>query len=158
LPPESAVAVWPSRALDSAVRLLHVDMPSNSWTLATLVPPPESPPTTRTLLLSVALLETCSSVAVCDRTFCGMVPVADHAPEPEVGSESDAELRIVPELLPPATSTLPLDSKVAVWKLRAPLGAVAAIQVPALGEYSSAVLRLAPAVTPPTTSTLPLVV
>jgi len=64
----------------------------------------------------------------------------------------------VAPLEPPATSTLPFDSNVAVCRLRAPLGTVAATHVPALGEYSSAVFRLAPAVIPPMTRTFPLVV
>jgi len=58
LPFASAVAVCASRALDSAVRLLQADVPSKSCTFATVAPPPESPPTTRTLLFSVALPET----------------------------------------------------------------------------------------------------
>lgn len=40
LPFESAVAVCPSRAVDCAVRLVHVDVPSKSCTFVTDVPPP----------------------------------------------------------------------------------------------------------------------
>src|SRR5580658_2801653 len=61
-PLASAVAVCPSRVLESAVRLLQLDVPSNSCTLATLAVP-ELPPTTSTLLFNVPFDDTFKRVA-----------------------------------------------------------------------------------------------
>jgi hypothetical protein len=83
-PLASAVAVWPSRALESAVRLLQVEVPSKSWTFVTEAVP-ELPPTTMTLLLSVVFPDTLRRVALWNFTACGIVPVAVYVPAPEDG-------------------------------------------------------------------------
>src|SRR3989442_1786815 len=60
--------------------------------------------------------------------------------------------------LPPATSTLPFESSVAVWLSRAPAMVPVVDQVPEAGSYNSAPAKDPPpdAVSPPVTSTLPL--
>ncbi len=60
-------------------------------------------------------------------------------------------------LFPPATSTLPLGSNVAVCKSRSMLRLLVALHVPVAGSYTSALLRMPPGIpNPPATSTLPL--
>jgi hypothetical protein len=56
---------------------------------------------------------------------------------------------------PPATSTLPLGSNVAVWAKRALVRLPVALHIPLAGSYSSALVRELP-LYPPATSTLPL--
>ena len=59
-------------------------------------------------------------------------------------------------LPPPATSTLPSGSSVAVWPARANPRLAVAVQVRVPGSYSSAEALISlPPVKPPTTSTLP---
>src|SRR6266481_4651072 len=75
---------------------------------------------------------------------------------PVVGSYSSALVRKTP-LYPPATSTLPLGSNVAVCCRRAVLRLPLASHVPLAASYSSAlVLGLKLLSSPPATSTLPL--
>ena len=74
---------------------------------------------------------------------------------PATGSYSSALLKSLP-LNPPATSTLPSGSKVAVSPCRAVPRLPVAVQVPLAGSYSSALARLALVLVPPATSTLPL--
>jgi hypothetical protein len=58
--------------------------------------------------------------------------------------------------VPPATTTVPLDSNVAVWRLRAPPRLAVALQALVVGSYNSALVReLVPSV-PPATKTVPL--
>jgi len=58
---------------------------------------------------------------------------------------------------PPATSTIPLDSNVAVCSSRAVLRLPVAVQVPLVGSYSSALAEAVKLLsTPPATSTIPL--
>src|SRR4029077_14255336 len=68
-------------------------------------------------------------------------------------SYNSAKLRDLP-LNPPATSTLPLGSNVAVCLARPMLRLPVALPVPLAGSYSSALLGGPPS--PPATSTLPL--
>ena len=85
------------------------------------------------------------------------LPVALHVPL--AGSYSSALLRPLPlpSGVPPATSTLPLGSNVAVWKKRAVLRLPVAVHVPLAESYSSALLRgVLKSGVPPATSTLPL--
>jgi hypothetical protein len=74
------------------------------------------------------------------------------------GSYNSALARSLPPLLsPPATSTIPLGSSVAVWNRRAVLRLPVAAQVPLAGSYSSALARMPPiGPNPPATSTIPL--
>ena len=75
---------------------------------------------------------------------------------PLAGSYSSALVRKTP-FYPPATSTLPLGSNVAVCCRRAVLRLPVALHVPLAGSYSSALgegLKLLSS--PPATSTLPL--
>lgn len=134
LPFAKAVAVCPSRVLDSAVIVVHDDVPSKRCTVATLVVPPEFPPTTKTLLFSVALPGTTSRVAVCALRGDDMLPTAVQLPEPEPGLYLAAVFKTVEPFIPPATSTWPLASNVAVCSCRAALRFAAATHVPAVGE------------------------
>ncbi len=61
-------------------------------------------------------------------------------------------------LLPPATSTLPLLSNVAVWLERAVVMLPVRVNVPVVGSYNSlvAIGMPLPLPLPPATSTLPL--
>src|SRR5512142_2908505 len=79
-----------------------------------------------------------------------MEPVWLHVPE--AGSYSSAVRRSPLSLYPPATSTLPLGSSVAVWPQRAEAMEPVSLEVPEAGSYTSAVARLYP----PATRTLPL--
>ena len=72
---------------------------------------------------------------------------------PVAGSYSSA---LVLLLNPPATSTLPLGSNVAVCKSRAALRPPVAVQLPVAGSYSSALVKRPLRFSPPATSTLPL--
>src|SRR3954452_5084555 len=58
---------------------------------------------------------------------------------------------------PPATSTLPPASKVAVWKARAVISDPVVLQVPVAGSYSSVLATRVFDPLPPATSTFPLV-
>jgi len=58
--------------------------------------------------------------------------------------------------LPPATSTMPLGRRVAVWESRAVLKLPVSEQVPVAGSYSSALVRAPVPSFPPATSTVPL--
>ena len=61
------------------------------------------------------------------------MPVGDHVFA--TGSYSSPLLKATPPLFaPPATSTLPLDSSVDVWKERAVLMLAATVQVPMVGS------------------------
>src|SRR6516164_5457499 len=90
-----------------------------------------------------------------------MLPVGVHTPV--AGLYSSALDRVGHEPFtqvppPPATSTWPFCSSVAVWFCRAVVMLPVALQVPAAGLYSSAPLVtvwLTPASTPPATSTCP---
>ena len=57
--------------------------------------------------------------------------------------------------MPPATSTLPLRSNVAVWPSRTMVMLPVAVQDPLLGSYNSAEVNPPLAPSPPATSTLP---
>src|SRR5438094_8232088 len=59
---------------------------------------------------------------------------------PVAGSYNSALLKSEP-LYPPATSTLPLDSSVAVCRKRAVPRLPVAVHVPVAGSYSSALLK-----------------
>ena len=83
------------------------------------------------------------AVAICG---CQSGPI-----NPSPMSYSSALLRALP-LNPPATSTLPLGSNVAVGDRRAVVRLPVSLQVPLAGSYSSALPLLSPAAT----STLPL--
>src|SRR5439155_17402898 len=72
---------------------------------------------------------------------------------PRPTSYSSALLKELP-LNPPATSTLPEGSSVAVCKYRAVLRLPVLLQLPVAGSYSSALLKQLP-LYPPATSTLP---
>ena len=67
------------------------------------------------------------------------LPVALQVPL--AGSYSSAVVRRSPKLYPPATSTLPLGSNVAVWMTRAVARLPVGLHVPLAGSYSSALLR-----------------
>lgn len=85
-----------------------------------------------------------------------MFPVAVH--DPLLGLYSSAEAsRLRPPLEPPATSTLPSSSSVAVWYWRASIMFPVAVYDPLLGSNSSAEANasLPPLPMPPATSTLP---
>ncbi len=72
-----------------------------------------------------------------------MFPVAVQVPV--WGLYSSAELRPMSEVpAPPATSTLPLRSSVAVWSSRGVVMFPVAVQVPVWELYSSAELRIIP--------------
>src|SRR5581483_1665196 len=84
-PLASTVAVWPSRAVASGVRVVHADVPSNTWTEVRLELIPKLPPTTKTLLLSVGLPGTFSRVAVWKRRATAMLATAVQVPVPDDG-------------------------------------------------------------------------
>src|SRR5438094_5415413 len=75
---------------------------------------------------------------------------------PVAGSYNSALLKSEP-LYPPATSTLPLGSSVAVCRKRAVPRLPVAVHVPVAGSYSSMLLKIGQSVCPPATSTLPSV-
>src|SRR5206468_2134282 len=74
--------------------------------------------------------------------------------KPSPGSYSSALLKIPLLPAPPATSTLPEGSSVAVCKERAARTLPVVLQLPVAGSYSAALLKSLP-LTPPATSTLP---
>src|ERR1700728_517118 len=109
-----------------------------------------------------------SSVAVCCSRAACIAPVWPQVPV--AGSYSSALLVSVQKsssqpVKPPATSTLPSGSRVAVWYSRSTCIRPVSVQVPVAGSYSSAlrrVLRKLPALQewprlqpPPATSTSP---
>src|SRR5204863_693682 len=107
---ERALAVLPVRLLVSVAR-------SCSYTSAiVLTKLPPNPPATSTLPEG-------SSVAVCPSRAAPRLPVLLHAPAPPLaaGSYSSALLKVllILPLSPPATSTLPEGSSVAVCDPRA---------------------------------------
>src|SRR5450756_1874813 len=130
---------------------------SGGLRLALLLP---RPPATSTLPSG-------SSVAVWDWRGMGMLPVAVQ--DPLLGSYSSAEASVGPpppmsppgSAVPPATSTLPSGSSVAVWNMRGVTMLPVAVQDPLLGSYSSAEASalLLPVTlllsVPPATRTLP---
>src|SRR5205807_6855211 len=87
-------------------------------------------------------------------------PVPVHVPV--AGSYDTALLRAKqlwgggPQLKPPATSTLPFGSKVAVWPSRSVLRSAVRLHIPAAGSYSSALLKDLVLSLPPANRTLPL--
>jgi hypothetical protein len=83
LPLASSVAVCCSRALERAVNVLHDEVPSKSCTLVMLAEP-ELPPTTSTLLVSVAL-PMARSVALWNLRAVAMLLVAAQLPVPDAG-------------------------------------------------------------------------
>src|SRR3990172_8457708 len=110
-----------------------------------------SPPVTRTVPSG-------SSVAVWFRRGVTMLPVAFQVPV--CGSYSSAAAstsRFGPLPKPPATSTLPSGSSVAVWYLRPVTMFPVAVQVPLSGSYSAAEVKSSSmsGAEPPATSTLP---
>jgi hypothetical protein len=133
LPLARAVAVCPSRAVVKAVNVVQADVPSNSCTLVRLALP-EFPPTTSTLLFNAVLPGTVSSVAVWERRALAMFATLVQAPAPDAGLYRTAVLSTVVPDSPPATSTCPLPSRVAVPSCRAEGKLAAAIQVPVVGE------------------------
>ena len=89
-----------------------------------------------------------------------MSPVAANVPAS--GSYNTALARTVVVLppsasdVPPAISTIPLASNVAVWFNLVAVMSPAAVNIPASGSYSSALARELPSSpTPPTMSTCP---
>src|SRR5450756_138269 len=131
---------------------------SGGLRLALLLP---EPPATSTLPSG-------SSVAVWNMRGVGMLPVAVQ--DPLFGSYSSAEASggLPPPVsppgtllltVPPATSTLPSVSSVAVWNWRGVTMLPVTVQDPLFGSYSSAEARTPcgslVAWTPPATSTLP---
>ncbi len=103
-------------------------------------------------------------VAVKDSRPYFIDPVAVHVPV--AGLYSSALARALSKLPasqpyawplqpPPATSTWPSDSRVAVCPDRATFIAPVAAQVPAAGSYSSALVTCSKPCTPPATSTFP---
>src|SRR5450759_4219348 len=122
---------------------------SGGLRLALLLP---EPPATSTLPSG-------SSVAVWDWRGVTMFPVAVQ--DPLLGSYSSAEASalLLPVTLllpvPPATSTLPSGSSVAVWDWRGVTMLPAAVQDPLPGSYSSAEASRPVPTVPPATSTLP---
>ena len=76
---------------------------------------------------------------------------------PLAGSYSSALAKALPSLSdPPATSTIPLDSKVAVCRERAVLRPPVPVQAPLAGSYSSALAEALKLLSPPpATSTIP---
>ena len=83
--------------------------------------------------------------------------VATQLPEPLAGLYRAADARVVVPAIPPAASTRPSASRVAVWRWRAVLRVPAALKVPAEGDYSSADVKLVDPDMPPEISILPLV-
>src|SRR5437899_2100436 len=83
-----------------------------------------------------------------------MLPVAVKVPVP--GLYSSALARYVPLLYPPAISTIPLLSGVAVCFQRAVVMLPVVVKVPVAGLYSSALLRKPLLLCPPAISTIPL--
>src|SRR5438034_988728 len=83
-------------------------------------------------------------------------PVGVQLPLP--GSYSSALVAGLPLLSSPAaTSTMPLDSNVAVCRVRATLRLPVRVQLPLAGSYSSVLARMLLVLSnPPVTSTLPL--
>ena len=72
---------------------------------------------------------------------CG-AKAAGGTPRPVAGSYSfRAAQERAGGIHPPATSTLPLGSNVAVWLERAAIRLPVAVQAPVAGSYSSALLR-----------------
>ena len=84
-----------------------------------------------------------------------MDPVAKKVPV--AGSYNSAEARGLPEeSVPPATRTLPLGNKAAMWLYRVtPIDPVAE-KIPVAGSYNSAEARKTKVLAPPATRTLPL--
>src|SRR5215469_5764737 len=82
-----------------------------------------------------------------------MLPVVVHVPT--AGSYNSALLKEVVPLSPPATSTLPDGSCVAVCSSRAMARPPVAVQLPVAGSYSSALVKALLILEPPATSTLP---
>ena len=78
---------------------------------------PFLPPAMRTLPLVVGLEDVLSWIAVCSWRAPVMLPVAAHVPV--VRSYNSAVAKVVDPLVPPATSTFPVESTVAVWPCRA---------------------------------------
>src|SRR6185369_7799012 len=78
---------------------------------------------------------------------------------PLVGSYNSAVVRTLVVSSPPATSTFPLPSSVAVWLTHGTLSEPVAVQVAVAGSYNSALATAEPVtelpVIPPATSTLP---
>ena len=84
-----------------------------------------------------------------------MLPVGDQVPV--AGSYSSALANSALLLPPPATSTLPLGSKVAVSPSRAVPMLPVGVSAPVAGSNNSALAKVSPLVSvPPATSTLPL--
>jgi hypothetical protein len=76
---------------------------------------------------------------------------------PLVGSNSSALASSPLTPNPPATSTIPLGSSVAVCEVRAVLRLPVGVQVPLAGSYSSALAETLTLLSnPPATSTIPL--
>src|SRR6516164_2855605 len=113
-------------------------------------PPPAPPPATSTRPLG-------SSVAVWKARAPLMLPVGFHVPVAGLYS-SALENAVQPKLMqpsPPATSTWPLFSSVAVKSSRAVVMLPVGLNVPVAGLYSSALLVAALPTPPPATSTWP---
>src|ERR1700704_2218866 len=75
---------------------------------------------------------------------------------PRPGSNNSALLRLLVVVFddcPPASKTLPLGSKVAVWKLRGVISAPPTVKAPVAGSYSSEEPTVAVPVTPPASRT-----
>jgi hypothetical protein len=75
--------------------------------------------------------------------------------KPRPGSYSSALLKTTKLLIPPATSTLPAGSNVAVCKTRPATRLPVTVHLPVAGSYSSALLKNNMPLYPPATSTLP---
>ena len=87
-------------------------------------------------------------------TKVAMLPVVVHVPV--FGSYSSVPVFAVTKF-PPATSTWPLGSSVAVWKARGVLMRPVVVHVPLVRSYSSALSKmLLLGLIPPATSTWPL--
>jgi hypothetical protein len=101
----------------------------------------------------IRTLPPASKVAVCPYRGLDMDPVELN--EPVAGSYSSAEaktLGMIPPVVPPVISTLPLASIVAVWAIRAVDMDPVELNEPVAGSYSSADARPSP----PVIRTLPL--
>ena len=72
-----------------------------------------------------------------------------------VGSYNSEVANVVPTKYPPATNTLPLANKIAVWVCRGIVIDPVTVHVPVAGLYTSA-LEIALGKAPPATKTLPL--
>src|SRR5450756_549154 len=164
LPSGSSVAVWDWRGMGMLpVAVQDPLLGSYSSAEASVGPPPPMSPPGSAVPPATSTLPSGSSVAVWNMRGVTMLPVAVQ--DPLLGSYSSAEASalLLPVTLllpvPPATSTLPSGSSVAVWDWRGVGMLPVAVQDPLFGSYSSAEARTPcgslVAWTPPATSTLP---